>query len=70
MTYLKQKIAPVQRWEKPLLLVIAVVVWAGSLFGFGDIIGVIFPIFGYLSIVFLVTMVLHYIQCCRRERKK
>ena len=58
-----------RRREKPLLAVFAVVVWAASLFGFGDIIGVIFPIFGYISIIFLVTMVIHFIQCCRKQKR-
>ncbi len=69
MTHLKQKIAFVQRREKPIMAVFAVVVWAGSLFGFGDIIGVFFPVFGYISIIFLVTMVIHYIQCCRKKKE-
>ena len=69
MTHLKQKVPFVQRREKPILAVFAVVVWAGSLFGFGDIIGVFFPVFGYISIIFLVTMVVHYIQCCRKKKE-
>ena len=69
MTHLKQKVSFVQRCEKPLLAVFAVVVWAGSLFGFGDIIGVILPIFGYIGIIFLAAMVIHYIQCCRKQKK-
>ncbi len=69
MTYLKQKVSFVARREKPVLLIFAVVVWAGSLFGFGDIIGVIFPIFGYLSIIFLVTMVIHFIQRSRKGKE-
>lgn len=69
MMYLKQKVCVVQRREKLVLAVFAVVVWAGSLFGFGDIIGVIFPIFGYASIIFLVTMLIHYVQCCRKQKE-
>lgn len=34
----------------------------GSLVGFGDLIGVIYPIFGYCSSVFIVLMIEHYIN--------
>ena len=43
--------------------------WIGSLAGFGDLISVIFPVFGYLSVVFLVCMIVHFIQCKRREKQ-
>lgn len=34
----------------------------GSLVGFGDLIGVIYPIFGYCSSVFIILMIEHYIN--------
>ena len=42
--------------------VCAVLAFCGSLFGFGDLISVIYPIFGYLSSVFIVLMIIHYIK--------
>lgn len=70
ITHMKQHIAFIQSREKLLLVFLAVVSWAASLFGFGDIIGVIYPLFGYASIVFLVTMVIHFVQCRRKMKKE
>lgn len=68
LTHIKQKVAFVQRKEKLMLPLISAVVWAASLFGFGDIIGMIYPIFGYVSIVFLAAMLVHFIQCCCKKK--
>ena len=66
VTHLNQRIPVVARHNRLFLAAMALVVWGGSLFGFADIIGVVFPIFGYLSIVFMVTMAVHFIQCKRK----
>lgn len=66
MTHMSQRIAVVQNHNKGVLLVMIAVIWACSLFGFADIIGVVFPLFGYASIIFLVTMVIHFIQCKKK----
>ena len=58
-----------QKRRKPLLAVLAVLIWVGSLVGFGDLIGVIFPVFGYISIFYLGCLVVHYIQLQRKEEK-
>lgn len=69
MTHLEQKVTRIKGQHVLFLAVMAVVTWGGSLFGFSDLIGVAFPIFGYVSVIFLVTMVIHYIQCCRKNRQ-
>lgn len=43
----------------------AVAMFLGSLFGFGDLISVIYPLFGYCSSVFIVLMAVHYIKVRR-----
>lgn len=45
-----------------LIVIYAVCMFCGSLFGFGDLISVVYPIFGYCSSVFVVLMVIHYIK--------
>ena len=65
----EQKQAVFRRHKKLTLAAAAVLSWIGSLAGFGDLIGVIFPVFGYLSVVFLVCMMVHFIQCKRREKQ-
>ncbi len=69
VVYLEQKFPVLAPKRKPVLAVIAVCVWLGSLGGFGDLIGVIFPVFGYISIFFLGCLIVHYVQCSRREKK-
>lgn len=67
VVYLEHKWTALQRRHKLLLAVLALLVWLGSLGGFGDLIGVIFPVFGYISIFYLGCMVVHYVQLCRRK---
>lgn len=44
------------------IIICALLCFAGSLFGFGDLISIIYPVFGYLSSVFIVLMATHYIK--------
>lgn len=39
--------------------VYALLMFGGSLAGFGDLIGTVYPIFGYLSSVFVILLVIH-----------
>ena len=69
LTYMEQKQAVFRKHKKLTLAAAAVLSWIGSLAGFGDLISVIVPVFGYLSVVFLVCMMVHFIQCKRREKQ-
>ena len=69
LTYMEQKQAVFRKHKKLTLAAAAVLSWIGSLAGFGELISVIFPVFGYLSVVFLVCMIVHFIQCKRREKQ-
>ena len=51
-----------------MLVGLCVLAWCASLLGFGEIIAVVYPIFGYLSIVFIVCMVVHFVQCRKKEK--
>lgn len=48
--------------------VCAILAFMGSLFGFGDLISVIYPIFGYLSSVFIVLMAIHYFKVRKKVK--
>lgn len=41
----------------------------GSLFGFGDLIGVVYPVFGYCSSVFIVLLAVHYFSRLHAARR-
>ena len=68
MSHLSQRFSPVREHRKSVLLIFMVVFWAGSLLGFSNIIRVVLPIFGYLSVTFLVTMLIHYIWCKKKSK--
>lgn len=59
------KFPRVETRRKPFTAVVALGMFLGSLFGFGDLIGVVYPIFGYCSSVFIVLMTVHYFRYCR-----
>ena len=44
------------------LAVVTALAFFASLYGFGDLIGVLYPVFGYCSAIFLLMMVVHYLQ--------
>jgi len=46
----------------------AVFAFFGSLFGFGDLISVIYPIFGYLSSVFILLMAIHFFKARKKVK--
>ena len=48
----------------------ALCMFLGSLFGFGDLIGVVYPIFGYCSSVFIVLMAVHYFKVKKQNAQK
>ncbi len=64
---LKLKMKLGDKLHKPLILVTALLMFCGSLFGFGDLIGLIYPIFGYCSSVFIVLMTIHYITLRKKK---
>lgn len=69
MAYLEQKSAFVRRRSKWLMGGACLLAWAGSLLGFGDVISVAFPVFGYISIAYMVFMVIHFCQARKREKR-
>ena len=49
--------------KKPLVIIILVIIaWLFSLFGFGDLIGVIYPICGYFGCFALLMVTVHYFK--------
>lgn len=64
--YLKQKILFFRRHRLPAVGIICCLTWLGSLFGFSELIGVIYPVFGYFGIAALVCIAVHFF----RELKK
>lgn len=66
--YLEQKKPSLQTHRKLLLAIAALLIWVGSLGGFGQLVGIIFPVFGYISIFFLVGLILRYVHCRQSQK--
>lgn len=66
--YVEQKSAFVRTHNNPVLLAVSVLAWAASLLGFAEIIGTVYPIFGYISIAFLVFLVIHFFRAKKTEQ--
>lgn len=62
------KSGAVARHKTTFTAACAVCMFLGSLFGFGDLIGVVYPIFGYCSSVFIVLMAVHYFSRVREKQ--
>lgn len=59
---LYRKYKPLEAKKVPFTVACAAAMVCGSLVGFGDLIGVIYPMFGYCSSVFIILMIEHYIK--------
>lgn len=67
LTYLGLHFPKVKAGRGVLTGAIGALVFICSLVGFGDLIGVIYPLFGYAGSVFLVMVVIHYFRCRKRS---
>lgn len=66
LTYAGQKSAALRAHRAVLLPALALLAFAGSLFGFGDLIGVVYPMYGYFGAVAML-LVLEHALCVRRR---
>lgn len=66
--YLSEKSELIRRRYKLSCIVFCACTFAASLFGFGDLISVLYPIFGYCSIAFLALMAVNFFLQLRRHR--
>ena len=62
----KVKSAAIEKHGRLFSVLCAVAAFCGSLFGFGDLIGIIYPVCGYLSSVFIIMMVVHYFRVMKK----
>ena len=66
-TYIKVKYPKIEKHNVILLMILTIISFILSLFGFGNLIGTIDPIFGYLSFVFLLLIICNYIKLRKKE---
>ena len=59
LTYAGQKSAWLAGHRVAMLLVLTAAAFAGSLFGFGDLIGTVYPVYGYLGMAAMLLVAEH-----------
>ena len=67
LTYAGQKAQTLQKHRFALLLALAALAFTGSLFGFGDLIGVVYPVYGYFGAAAILLVAEHAICEKRKE---
>ena len=65
VTYAGQKSAWLSAHRTLVLLVLTAAAFAGSLFGFGDLIGTVYPVYGYLGMAAMLLVTEHAIHARR-----
>ena len=65
LTYAGQKSARLAGHRTALLLVLTAAAFAGSLFGFGDLIGIVYPVYGYLGMAAMLLVAEHAVHARR-----
>lgn len=62
LTYAGQKLKSGNSKRPLLIIVLVAIAWLCSLFGFGDLISVVYPICGYFGCFALLAVVFHYLR--------
>ena len=60
--YFKVKFALNSKAHKLIIVSTALLSFVGSIFGFGDLVGTVYPIFGYIGIIVLVLLLVNFIK--------
>lgn len=60
--YLSEKYSFFKKRKKLFAVIIGIFAYALSLFGFGNLIGTVYPIFGYVSVVLIIVMTVNYVR--------
>lgn len=54
----------------PIVVVLSMLNFLGSLFGFGDLIGTVYPLFGYLGLIVLALIVVNFLLTLKIQKNK
>lgn len=67
--YGEQKSKWISEHKKLLVLVLCFIGWICSLFGFGDLIGIVYPISGYFGFTAILAVTVHYFMTKNNKKK-
>ena len=63
MEYVNRHVKALDAHRRITMAVLMLLVWAASLAGFGNLVGTVFPVFGYIGIVAIVFICINYVRC-------
>ncbi len=63
MEYANRHVKVMDAHRKITMAVLMLLVWAASLAGFGNLVGTVFPVFGYIGIAVIVCICINYARC-------
>lgn len=63
MEYINRHVKALETHRRITMAVLMLLVWAASLAGFGNLVGTVFPVFGYIGIVAIVCICINYVRC-------
>lgn len=69
-TFFSGKARKIKEYRKSFVVILSLVAFFASLFGFGDLVGTVYPIFGYVSIVFLIMISEHFVYIKKQMKRK
>lgn len=67
VNYIKLKAVLSKKYTYILIWVISAAVFIGSLCGFGDLIGTVYPLYGYIGIILLVFIVINFVKTVKSK---
>ena len=68
MEYVNRRVKALESHRRITMAVLMLLVWTASLAGFGNLVGTVFPIFGYIGILFIVCICINYGRCMKRKK--
>lgn len=68
VNYIKLKAVLSKKYTYILIWITAVLVFVGSLCGFGDLIGTVYPLYGYIGIILLIFIVINFVKIIKQNR--
>lgn len=66
-TYMSAKFKFLSKHRGLFIIAAAALTFTASLFGFGNLIGTVYPVFGYVNIIFIVFMIINFVKCSNTE---
>lgn len=65
--FFSKKYSAIKLHRKAFVIITMIISFLASLVGFGDLVGTVYPLFGYISIVFLIMISEHFVYVLKQK---